>query len=230
MDRETLVANLENASVPCKEEHDKLIANITKILNDILVSNNLTKVAKISRVNDSSAEVEVFRPNNKWGHTFSIYFHDRFNGDGSKTPRKVELNVGTFGSFGAEDAPEMNFYIVAGIFATNLPMLQKKVDEVGFDSYEDARRKMYSAKWELEKFDNAVRDTERAKQKVEIASKIVIGAKVVVRKKSQWRDEITKTIEHITGKNVLFKEDYGKRTKKDEFIANILSNKWEFAA
>lgn len=230
MDRETLVANLENASVSCEEEYDKLIANMTKILNDILVSNNLAKVAKISRVNDSGAEVEVFRPNNKWGHTFSIYFHDKFNYNGTKTPRRIELNIGTFGSFGAEDASEMNFYIVAGIFATNLPMLQKKVDEVGFDSYEDARRKMYSAKWELEKFDNAVRDAERAKQKAEIASKIVVGAKIVVRKKSQLFNKIVKTIEHITGKNVIFKENYGKCTKKDELIANILSNKWEFAA
>ena len=61
----------------------------------------------------------------------------------------------------------------------------------------------------------------------EIASKIVVGAKVVVRKKSDWRSEIAKTIEHVTEKNVLFKEDYGKRTKKDELISNILSNRWE---
>ena len=31
-------------------------------------------------------------------------------------------------------------------------------------------------------------------------------------------------------KSLLFKEDYGKRTKKDELIANIFSNKWEIAA
>ena len=229
MDRETLVANLENASVPYKEEHDKLIANITKILNDILVSNNLTKVAKISRVNDSSAEVEVFRPNNKWGHTFSIYFHDRFNGDGSKTPRKVELNIGTFGSFGAEDAPEMNFYIVAGIFATNLPMLQKKVDEVGFGSYEDARRKMYSAKWELERFDNAVRDAERAKREAEIEAKLIAGTKVYVGK--DWDGQPKYDVVHkVTPKFIYMQNDYGRRVHKEDVVQKIMNDKWKFAA
>ena len=229
MDRETLVANLENASIPCRKEHDKLIANMTKILNDILVSNNLTNVAKISRVNDSSAEVEVFRPNNKWGHTFSIYFHDRFNGDGSKTPRKVELNIGTFGSFGAEDAPEMNFYIVAGIFATNLPMLQKKVDEVGFGSYEEARRKMYSAKWELEKLDNEIRNAERARRETEIETKLIAGARIYVGK--DWHGEPKyDVVDKVTPKFIYMHDDYGRRTNKEVIIQRIMNNTWKFAA
>ena len=98
-----------------------------------------------------------------------------------------------------------------------------------FDAYDNASSEAWNAKHALE--DAQLEERKRIDdiKKAKIASKIVVGAKVIVRKKSDWRSEIVKTIEHITGKNVLFKEDYGKRTKKDELIANILSNKWEIA-
>ena len=65
--------------------------------------------------------------------------------------------------------------------------------------------------------------------KTEFAAKNEVRANAYDALVSHIRNVLEANIEHITEKNILFKEDYGKRTKKDELIENILSNKWEIA-
>lgn len=205
--------------------YDALVAHVKNVLE----ANIDTKVAEVSRATDSMAEIKI--KDDKHCRDFNIYYHKVF---GNET-RKLELNFGCFGSFSSDDVCAVHYCEVLGHVAGILsvleePLLKCPKAKALFDAYDNASSEVWNAQHALEDAQREERNRINEIKKAEIASKIVVGAKVIVRKKSDWRDEIAKTIEHITEKNVLFKEDYGKRTKKDELIVNILSNKWEFAA
>lgn len=225
MDITTLKTELAAKDEVRAKAYDALVAHIKNVLE----ANIDTKVAEVSRATDSMAEIKI--KDDKQYRDFEIYYHRRFGNEF----RKLELNFGCFGSFSSDDACAVHYCEVLGHVAGILGFLEEHLlkspkAKALFDAYDNASSEVWNARHALEDAQNEERKHADEIKKAEIASKIVIGAKIVVRKKSQWRDEIAKTIEHITGKNVLFKEDYGKRTKKDELIANILSNKWEFAA
>ena len=225
MDIATLNADLAAKNEVRAKAYDALVAYIKNLLE----ANIDTKVAEVSRVTDSMAEIKIKA--DKHSHSFEIYYHQSF---GEKS-RRLKLNFGCFGSFSSDDACAVHYCEVLGHVAGILSFLEEYLLKIPkakalFDAYDTAHREMWRA-------NNALKDAQREERKhadeikkSEIASKIVVGAKVVVCKKSQWHGETVKTISHVTEKNVLFKEDYGKRTKKDELIANIFSNKWEIAA
>ena len=223
------ISTLETELAAKNEVNTKAYNALVAYIKNLLEANIDTKVAEVSRVTDSMAEITI--KNDKCHHSFEIYYHQSF---GEKS-RKLKLNFGCFGSFSSDDACAVHYCEVLGHVAGILSFLEEYLLKIPkakalFDAYDTAHREMWRA-------NNALKDAQREERKhadeikkSEIASKIVVGAKVVVRKKSQWHGENVKTIEHITEKNILFKEDYGKRTKKDELIANIFSNKWEIAA
>ena len=225
MDITTLKTEFAAKNEVYAKAYDALVAHIRNVLE----ANIDTKVAKVSHVTDSMAEITI--KNDKCPHSFEIYYDKSF----VEKSRKLKLNFECFGSFSSDDACAVHYCEVLGHVAGILSFLEEYLLKIPkakmlFDAYDNARREECNARYALE---DALREERKHAdeiKKAEIASKIVVGAKVVVRKKSQWHGETVKTIEHITEKNILFKEDYGKRTKKDELIANILSNKWEIAA
>ena len=225
MDITTLKTEFAAKNEVRAKAYKELVAHIRNVLE----ANIDTKVAEVSCVTDSMAEITI--KNDKCHRSFEIYYNQSF---GEKS-RKLKLNFGCFGSFSSDDACTIHYCEVLGHVAGILSFLEEYLLKIPkakalFDAYDNAYREVLEARHAL---DDALREERKHAdeiKKVEIASKIVVGAKVVVRKKSQWHGETVKTIEHITEKNILFKEDYGKRTKKDELIANILSNKWEIAA
>ena len=225
MDIATLKTELAAKDEVRAKAYDALVAHIKNVLE----ANIDNKVAEVSRATDSMAEITI--KGDKHCHDFEIYYHKSFGNES----RKLELNFGCFGSFSSDDVCAVHYCEVLGHVAGILGFLEEHLLKIPkakalFDAYDNASSEVWNVRHALEDAQREERNRINEIKKAEIASKIVIGAKVRVRKKSDWRSEIAKTIEHITGKNVLFKEDYGKRTKKDELIANILSNKWEFAA
>lgn len=225
MDITTLKAEFAAKNEVRAKAYNALVAHIRNVLE----ANIDTKVAEVSRATDSMAEITI--KNDKSHHSFEIYYDRSF---GEKT-RKLKLNFDCFGSFSSDDACAVHYCEVLGHVAGILSFLEEYLLKIPkakmlFDAYDNAYRKVLEARNALEDAQREERKHVDELKKAEIASKIVVGAKVVVRKKSQWHGETIKTIEHITKKNILFKEDYGKRTNKDELIANILSNKWEIAA
>ena len=225
MDITTLKTEFAAKNEVRTKAYNALVAHIKNVLE----ANIDSKVAEVSRSTDSMAEITI--KNDKHHHSFELYYDQSF---GEKS-RKLKLNFGCFGSFSSDDACAVHYCEVLGHVAGILSHLEEYLlkspkAKMLFDAYDNARREAWKARHALE--DAQCEERKRADElkKAEIPSKIVVGAKVVVRKKSRWNDETVKTIAHITEKNILFKEDYGKRTKKDELIANILSNKWEIAA
>ena len=225
MDITTLKTEFAAKNEVRAKAYDALVAHVRNVLE----ANIDTKVAEVSRATDSMAEITI--KNDEHHHSFELYYDPSF---GEKS-RKLKLNFECFGSFSSDDACAVHYCEVLGHVAGILRFLEEYLLKIPkakmlFDAYDNARREECNARYALE---DALREERKHAdeiKKADIASKIVVGAKVVVRKKSQWHGETVKTIEHITEKNILFKEDYGKRTKKDELIANILSNKWEIAA
>ena len=225
MDIATLKTELAAKNEVRAKAYDALVAHIENVLE----ANIDYKVAEVSRATDSMAEIAI--KDDKHHRSFELYYHKSFG----ENSRKLELNFGCFGSFSSDDACAIHYCEVLGHVAGILSFLEEHLLKIPkakalFDAYDNASSEAWNARHALDNAQQEERKRADEIKKAEIASKIVVGAKVVVRKKSQWHDEVVKTIEHITGKNVLFKEDYGKRTKKDELIANILSNKWEIAA
>ena len=225
MDITTLKTEFAAKNEVRAKAYDALVAYIKNVLE----ANIDTKVAEVRRATDSTAEITI--KNDKHHHSFELYYDQSF---GEKS-RKLKLNFGCFGSFSSDDTCAVNYCEVLGHVAGILSFLEEHLLKTPkakalFDAYDNARSEAWKARHAFEDAHREERKHADELKKSEIASKIVVGAKVVVCKKSRWNNEIVKTIGHITEKNILFKEDYGKRTKKDELIANILSNKWEIAA
>ena len=205
--------------------YDALVAYVKNLLE----ANIDAKVAEVSRVTDSTAVITI--KNDKHSHSFELYY-DQYFGEKS---RRLKLNFGCFGSFFSDDACAVHYCEVLGHIAGILSFLEEYLLKIPkaktlFDAYDNARSEAWEARHALENAQREERKHADELKKAEIASKIVVGAKVVVSKKSQWHGETVKTIGHVTDKNVLFNEDDGKRTKKDELIANIFSDKWEIVA
>ena len=226
MDITTLKADFAAKNEVHAKAYDALVAYIKNLLE----ANIDRKVAEVSHVTDSMAEITI--KNDNCRHSFELYYDRSFGGEKS---RKLKLNFGCFGSFSSDDACAVHYCEVLGHVAGILGFLEEYLLKIPkakalFDAYDTAQREMWRANNDLKDAQREERKHADELKKSEIASKIVVGAKVVVCKKSQWHGETVKTISHVTEKNILFKEDYGKRTKKDELIANIFSDKWEVVA
>ena len=229
MDRKTLAAAVEALATPYYAEADKLWATVKEKLQETLVEAGVDKIAKINYHEGFSAEIEVEIPGKTYGHTMDLYFFDGWHDEDSTKKREVKLNVGTFGSFSAAMEPEVNFYIVAGAIAKNLSKLQEKFDAIDFESYKIARQNYNRARNELEKHDRDQKMAERLKREHDIEAKLVPGTKIRVG--STWKNEpIYDVIDRTTNKLIFLKNDYGRRTKKNEAISMILNNQWEFVA
>ena len=228
MDRKTLAAAVDALAIPFTAEADKLWATIKEKIQETLVEAGVDKIAKLNYNNGNSAKIEVEIPGKTYDHTIDLYFFDGWH-ETSDNKRKVELNVGTFGSFSAAMEPEINFYIVAGALAKNLSKLQEKFDAIDFESYRIARNNYNRAKNELEKYDRDQKMAERLQRGHDIEVKLVPGTKLRVG--TTWKNEpIYDVIERSTSKLIFLKNDYGRQTKKTEAINMILNNHWEFVA
>ena len=232
MDRETLVAAVEALAVPYHTAADELYATIKEKLNETLVEAGVDKIAKLKYSHGDSADIEIEIPGKDYGHRMTLYFMESYwwsNETDYGKVRKVSLNVGTFGSFDSTMQPEMNFYIVAGALAKELPNLQKKFNAIDFEPYKTARRAYYKAQDELQQFDRALKEEEYSKKIREIETKLVAGSKLRVGK--TYKDEpIYDEIVKSTNKLIWLKNEYGKQTKKVDAIDKIMRGYWEVVA
>ena len=200
--------------------------HICKTFADAIPS-ELTQFIKIYD-NTNSAQVEVKLPGEKRGHCFDVYYLTPYG----KEPRKLEINFGCFGSFTSSDECEITYCKAVAFFASHLAEIEQKLifSEEGkkaFGEYDAAQHEDFKAREAVKTAMHEKKILEDAAKKEEILKQIGIGCKIVVRKKCEWRDAIVKTIGSITAKNVIFKENYGKRTKKDELLANLCNGNWE---
>lgn len=225
--RKELVEANNATSQKAAAEYKNLTEKIKSMLEIVVHSAGLDGIAKVRRVTDSCAEIEVDRPGKSWGHDFSIYFHDRYDGTGY---RKVEMNVGTFGSFSANDKPEVNFYIAAGKFASCLEEIQHCIDDIDFKTYEDARRASHEANRELHEFDNGIARAEEEQRKKEIEAKLIPGAKIKIGVDWYGKDKIDEILK-VTPKRIYFCH-YANCINKDEVINNFIREckSWSFVA
>ena len=224
MERTTLEAACETLGNKCAIETTKLVNKLTHILDNVIVSANLYKVASVKMTCPDCASIDIARPGKSYGHDFNIYFRQ------DRETRKivVQLNAGTFGSFNCNDTPEINYYIAIGAFAAALPEIQKKVDALDYAPYTKARREALDASNELRKFDESIKQAEHDKKVAKIDSKLVAGAKLRIG--YGWKNEpIYDEIVKVTDKCVYRKNNFGSREKKEQVINWILSKKWELA-
>lgn len=226
MNREELVKNAEDAQKKCAAEYQALTEKIKDILSLFIKNAGLSAFTKVRHVSDSCMEIETERPEKDWGHTFSLYYHQLW----SNEKRKLELNVGTFGSFSSEDTPEINFYIAAGKFASCLGEIQSCLEDIDFEKYYAARDASYRAGDELKRFDDEAKKLEDAKRQAEIELKLIPGAKIKVGLDWYGKDKIDEIVK-VTPKRIYFKH-YANCIGKDEVISNFMrsSKAWTFAA
>ena len=212
------------------EAKQKIHANAYNALKDhikrILEANIDNQVAEVKFVNDSGAEIRIKNSN----HSISLYYYRPY----SDESHKLEINFGCFGSFSKDDKESVQYCEVLGHLAGILSFLEDKIinspeAKALFSDYYKANHDLYETLGKIRNFEAAEAAKKRQEAENEILSKICNGKQIVVCKETKWHDRIVKTIAHITSKNILFEEDYGTRTKKDEFVNNILNGKWEFA-
>lgn len=226
MNREELVKNAETAQKKCAAEYQALTEKIKDVLGLFIKNAGLSAFTKVRHVSDSCMEIEIERPRKDWGHTFSLYYHKPW----SNEKRKLELNVGTFGSFSSEDTPEINFYIAAGKFASCLGEIQSCLEDIDFEKYHKAWSASYEADDVLRTFDYQAKKLEDAKRQAEIELKLIPGAKIKIGVDWYGKDKIDEIVK-VTPKRIYFKH-YANCIGKDEVISNFMrsSKAWTFAA
>ena len=226
MNREELAKNAESAKQKCDTEYQVLTQKIKDVIGLFIENAGLSTFTKVKHVSDECMEIEIERPGRDWGHTFSLYYHQPWGNE----KRKLELNVGTFGSFSSEDTPEINYYVAAGKFASCLEEIQSCLEDIDFEKYYAARNASYRAGDELRRFDDEAKQLEDTKRQAEIELKLIPGAKIKVGLDWYGKDKIDEIVK-VTPKRIYFKHYAGCRSK-DEVISNFMrrSNAWTFAA
>jgi len=224
MDINILKAELETKNQVRTQKYLTLKEYITKMIESYLD----TSVAKVVHVSDDYAEIGI---NGSHSKSFTLYFHKCWHNES----RKLELNFGCFGSFNKNDVDCIHYCEILGHVAGIMTILEEKMitspeAQKIWNEYDKATHDMYVAKDAFDKAMSEEHAQARELKKAEILQKITIGTKVMVKKPTQWNpDGIVKTIEHITGKNIIFKEDYGKRTKKDDLVNELIAERWTIA-
>lgn len=226
MNREELAKTAEAAKQTCATEYQALTQKIKDVLGLFIKNAGLDAFTKVRHISDECVQIETERPGKDWGHTFSLYYHKPW----SNEKRKLELNVGTFGSFSSEDKPEINFYIAAGKFASCLGEIQSCLEDIDFEKYYAARTASYRANDELRRFDDEVKNLEYMKRRTEIEMKLVPGAKIKIGVDWYGKDKIDEILK-VTPKRIYFCH-YTNCINKDEVINNFIRerNAWSFAA
>lgn len=202
---------------------------LREYLKNVLESNIDNDVAEVVYVNDSTAEIGI--KGTERSRTFNLYFHEPWHGE----VRKLEINFGCVGSFNKNDTACIRYCEVLGHVAGIIGILEEKMltspeAQKIWNEYETARNESWEVKHELENVEREEYLKETELKKADLLSKIAIGTKVMVKQPTKWNpDGIIKTVEHITGKNILFKEDYGRRTRKDELVQELMANRWTIA-
>ena len=208
--------NAKNAE--CKEKHDAL----KNYVMNVIEKNVDTSVVKV-HCSATVAQLEVA------SHMISLYFdkqHD-FNG----YSRRLKLDFACFGSFGKSDAAAVKYCEVLGHVAGIMDALEDQLlnsDEAKrlWNEFDDAQREAWRANSKHSCVENEIAEYEEALEKDIILSKLLPGRQVMVSKPTAYRPAQYKTIESVTKKNIIFKEDYGRRTKKDDFAANVMRGEW----
>lgn len=212
----------------CQAEAHICYEALKEHLTKALESTISPSMAKVS-VRESGAQVIV---NNR---EIDLYFYKPswYHGEEGKG-RNLKINFGCFGSFSKDDVDEVKYCEVLGHLAGNMEELDRclfKTDIAKslWDAYDTASRAASDVAYKVRSIEGAINSLEAEQRREKIESALHVGCMIMVQKANDWWPAKFKTIEHITGKNIIFKEDYGKRTKKEDLIANLLCNRWEVA-
>lgn len=79
----------------------------------------------------------------------------------------------------------------------------------------------------VKRFDEAAAKAEYGRKAAEMLARLKPGVKVNFGKPNTWSaEEEVKTIEKVTAKCVMFKEDFGKQKKLVEILQNLVNGTW----
>lgn len=228
MDVELQKEKISQAKAVLEEKHKACVETYSRLkehLTHVLEKNIDLEHVKVQRISNESAELNIIGSN----HSIDLYFYSSWNG--GKT-RRLEINFGCFGSFDKDDHYAVKYCETLGHVASILPQLEEemlKTDEAKklFAEHNVVSSEEWEARSKFEDLKRQLKAYEQNLKRDEILSQLKPGVKVIVKKPSQWIREVVKTVDHITGKNILFIEDYGRRTSKDEIVSNLITGKWE---
>lgn len=215
------------------EKYVALKQHIESVVKSFIPS-SLASYAEVFNITDEHVEIGVTlhtAEGKSKGHSFDLYFHRPWGRENES--RKLEMNFGCFGSFGSDDTLAIMYCQMLNAIATSLADIQNKLlfsDEgkKAFSEYKSADHDAWKARDEVKKLLDEQKAKEHEAKKEEVLRKIAVGTKILCGKRYNG-DPVIYEIEHVTSKNILFKEDYGKRTKKEVLIDNLVRGDWKFA-
>lgn len=217
-------AALEKRAAAVKKLNGQLKGIFDKLIE---ASAEIGVSLQMNSISPDMATVVVQKEGKPAGYyDFTVYFRKKW---GSKDKhRDVQLNVGTFGSFGANDKQARDFYTAAGLFANRLPKLEEAINMASWAEFDEANREAYDIQAKYDAAQAAERQAEIQQKKDAILSKLIVGAKLRVGKKRNG-DLIFDKIIKVTPKLIFLEHDFGSQTKKEHAVENLLRKKWEFA-
>ena len=227
MNREELHQKVTVARDAFKEQFDKSVKHTNQVLERWMKDLDLGDAKVNPRISNECFEICVARGDDEMYHRFDITFRKNW----SEEERKLEMNVGTFGSFSPKDVQECRYYVIVGKLVEHIAEMERDLRDFDWKTFDELQRKFYDANYQLEEFDREQKKIADDNKKSEFRRMIRIGVKVNCGKRNRWSetDEI-KTIESVTAKNVVFAEDYGHRTKIDDLLRRLVNGDWKFVA
>lgn len=208
------------------EDKRRLYKELHDYLDNTLKKNVDTSAVKVA-CSDSSARLEIGNLG------IDLYFERPWCAEDGHA-RVLKINSCCFGSFDKTQEECVKYCEtlghVAGIMK-ELEYLLLRTDAVKrlWDAYDAASSAASRAANKVREIEGSIKSIEAELRKMKILAQVFPGCRIVVKKASSWHGPVIKTIEHITGKNIIFKEDWGRRTKKDELISNLMCSRWEIA-
>ena len=117
--------------------------------------------------------------------------------------------------------------IVAGKFAENIAAMEADFRSFDWALFDRTEKAMGAADEAVKRFDEAAAKAEYDRKAAEMLARLKPGVKVNFGKPHTWSaEEEVKTIEKVTAKRVLFKEDFGKQKKLGEMLQNLVNGTW----
>lgn len=215
-----------------RDSYSDMYAEVKKYLTDIfnkyINDLGMSEYATLTHVSDENATITVCRTKSNRGHDIDLSFYRYDN-----VPHRLKMNYWSFGSFMYKETDKVKYMVALGNIADSLESIEKDICSYDWEPLYDAYSKMRSAESLLDRYNTVLHNRAEDMKKKELLAKMKKGSRIIIGVSNRYVGDkfvdcdYIKTVGSITGKNIMFDEDCGRRTKLDYALGQLILGNWK---
>lgn len=233
--RDDILNKINSLKDDNKRVYDSAMNHMKNILNNFIKNNNFENICEIKVCDVTRFEINI-KYDNGYSHDIDVTFEKEwYSKDTNK--RMLTFNFCSFGSFYSSEMYKRDYLIILGKLCENMNELESQMIDFNWTEYDEIRDKFRNANYELQCYDQEVKNREFEVEKNKVISNLKEGSKIIIGEKykyGQYDDngnilkEPDIRIINRVGKKTVDVSGMYHRIKKDDIIHKLSTKIWKF--